>query len=410
MVAFLSEALTRLYRLEPRGIHLGLDRVRRAASLLGNPERHFTTVQIAGTNGKGTVAALLAHAGGASGRRVGLFTSPHLHRFSERIRVGGREVGNALLAAHLETVLGLSDARPELCLTFFEIATLTAWSVFREVEVELAVLEVGLGGRLDATSVAEPILTAITSIGLDHTAILGDSLAQIAEEKAGIARPGVPLVVGRLPEKARAVVQRKAEVVGAPLRVLGRDFSRLQGVHPPWPGGHQADNTAIAYELFRLLEGEDDEEVRCTFVKSLSSVKWPGRFEVVEGSPRYILDCAHNLEATLALLTSLRESGERPDVLVFGALRDKPAAAMLEILRPVARRTVLVPPPIARRQDPSCLASSGDVVCGTVTEGLARARRMAGKDGCVLVTGSVFTVGAARGEICVETSDPPIGL
>ncbi len=410
MVVSLPTVLSRLYRLESRGVKLGLDRVRAAAARLGNPERRFTVVQIAGTNGKGTVAAILAHAARISGRHVGLFTSPHLHRFSERIRIDGREVEGDLLASHLGAVLSLSEGRPELGLTFFEIATLTAWLVFREVGVELAVLEVGLGGRLDATSAAEPTLTAITSIGLDHTSILGNSLAQIAGEKAGIARQGVPLVVGRLPEEAEAVVHTTAETVGVPLRVLGRDFTRLRGVQAPWPGGHQADNTAIAFELYRLLAMEDEGAARRTFVESLSGVAWPGRFEIIDGSPRFILDCAHNLEASLALVASIRESGERPDVMVFGALRDKPAEEMLEALRPMVRETILVPPPIPRAQDPSLLAAPGDVVCGTVPEGLARARRIAGRDGCVLVTGSIFTVGAARGEIRDEISDSPIGL
>ena len=188
--------LEKLYTLSSKGIVLGLGRVRRASARLGSPERAFRSVQVAGTNGKGTVSTLLAGALSASGLRTGLFTSPHLHRFTERIRIDGQEIAPERLLPHLEGVFSIMVTFEDLSLTFFEVATLAAFLAFRASKVDAAVLEVGLGGRLDATSIADPELTAVTSIGFDHTAFLGNTLSDIANEKAAIARKGVPLVPG----------------------------------------------------------------------------------------------------------------------------------------------------------------------------------------------------------------------
>ncbi len=413
------QTLKRLYALSKRGVTLGLERVRRAASLLGDPQKDLLSVQIGGTNGKGTASAVLAHALSYAGLKAGLFTSPHLHRFSERIRIDGREAPPEVLAAQLERVLDLNDAYPDIALSFFEVATLTALLIFKEARVEVAVLEVGLGGRLDATSVAEPALTAITSIGLDHTALLGDTEEQIAVEKAGIARPGVPLALGSLSKEALGAVEKVAADRGAKLLVIHRDFQIPQGLRLPWPGPHQVENVAIAAELYRLLQERHRTLRPEAFAEAVPTVFWPGRFErIAWRGLTWILDCAHNLQAAEALAKTVRDFGVKPDVLLFGALRDKPAAKMLDLYRSLVERIVLMPPPIDRAQDPAAIAKEGDLTAADADEALAFALREASdlkdknasRQAAVLVTGSIFTVAAIRERLLGEKADPPVGL
>jgi dihydrofolate synthase / folylpolyglutamate synthase len=402
--------LNRLYAHSKRGVTLGLDRVRLAAFLLGNPERDLLSVQIGGTNGKGTASATLAHALTYSGLKTGLFTSPHLHRFSERIRIDGKEAPPNILGPHLERVLNLNDEHKELSLSFFEIATLAALLTFKEARVDVAVLEVGLGGRLDATTVAEPRLTAVTSVAFDHTALLGNTEEQIAAEKAGIARPGASMVLGALSQKALAVAKTVARDKGVAVSVIHRDFFVPVGLVPPWPGRHQLENVAIAAELYRLLGEMDDRILPAAFAEALPTVFWPGRFEIVQARHRWILDCAHNLQAAQALARTVRESGEKIGVLLFGALRDKPAKEMLEIYRPLVKSVVLMPPPIDRAENPASLALPGDIVTADATEAGAAADREADAHGTVLVTGSIFTVAKVRELLLDEPADPPVGL
>ena len=403
-------ALDRLYGLSSKGIELGLDRVRRAAVALESPEKGILCVQVAGTNGKGTVSTLLAHALASSGLKTGLFTSPHLHRFSERIQIDGKEITQAALLPHLEAVLALTEPPVSIPLTFFETATLAALSAFRVSAVEAAVLEVGLGGRLDATSIVSPVLAAVTSIGFDHTAFLGSTLDRIAQEKAAIARPGAPLVLGRLSDEALWAALASADRIGASPRVIDRDFSLPDDIIPPWPGQHQRDNTAIAFELYRLFLDGDPRFSETHFRTALEIIRLPGRFEVLETRPRVILDGAHNLEAIEALCRALDDRGEAPDVLLFGVLTDKPAGQMLARLRPRVGGVVLVPPPVHRALDPRILAEPGDTVCDTIDSGIARAMDLAAQEGTILVTGSMFTAGAVRGRLRGEPADPPIGL
>ncbi len=405
-----SDILARLYRLSGRGVRLGLDRVRAAAAELGHPQNGLRCVQIAGTNGKGSVANLVAHALRAAGLEVGLFTSPHLHRFAERVQVGGVEASSDLLGSELSRVLHVAESPGGPDLTFFEVATLAALGVFVKSHVDLAVLEVGLGGRLDATSIAMPEVCAITSVGLDHTELLGDTLASIASEKVAIARAGTPLVTGRLGSEARAVVEESAAREGAPLHMLGRDFHVSEDLPATLPGAHQRDNAAVACRLVELLGEREPRLTRGVFMDALPSARWPGRFEVIDGKPRFILDCAHNGEATEALARTLSDQGERPEVMIFGALRDKNAEKNLDILRSHVGKIVLVPPPIARALDPQTFAVPGDRVARSVKEGLSLAIDLTKRDDTILVTGSLFTVAAVRAAVLDEPTDPPIGL
>lgn len=395
--------LGRVYGLAPGGIRLGLDRVRAAAAALGDPQQRIgTVVQITGTNGKGSVACLVASAARAAGLRVGLFTSPHLHRFTERFRLDGRETDPWVLAAPLERALALAPAHS---LSFFEVACLAAFELFAAACTDLAVLEVGLGGRLDATSIANPAVTAITSVGLDHTELLGDTLTAVAREKAAIARSGVLLVLGALPAEALAEAERIAATAGAPVRRT--DPGDVAGIPCPWPGSHQRGNLAVAHGVFGELRRLDGRLASEHFIRGAARARWPGRYEIVEAEGRrFVLDGAHNLEAARALAAALDERGERPDALVFGALRGKPVDTMLELLAPRARELLLAPPPLGRAFDPMEFAPRfGARVLPSVGAALEAA---AGP--LTLVTGSLFTVAEARRLLLDEPSDPPVGL
>jgi dihydrofolate synthase / folylpolyglutamate synthase len=400
--------LERLYQLAPRGAELGLERMRAACARFGHPEREFETVHVAGTNGKGSVCAMTAAMVSASARLVGLYTSPHLCRFAERIQVDGRNVEQALLARTIGDVL---DGAPEL--TFFEAATLSAFIIFASLDVELAVVEVGLGGRLDATNVLPcPRATAITRIALDHTERLGHTLAAIAREKAGIIKPDVPLVVGPLEPDSMAEVTRIARTMQAPVTFAADDLElrAIVDAHPPaLIGAHQIENALVASALAQTLDlGRD------AIAAGLGAVCWPGRLEVIatqEG--QVLLDAAHNPDGvrTLAGWLEARGAPSGRVALVFGAMADKDYAAMLCSLAPLAAHRVYVAPEGRKAADPAVLArlAPGTPV-SSVSEGLRCARDRVGSDGLVVVTGSIYLVGAARADLLGLERDPPVAL
>lgn len=411
--------MARLRAVRSQGVLLGLDRVRLALDRLGAPERRVPAVHIAGTNGKGSVAAMTDAILRRAGWKTGLFTSPHLVRFTERIRIAGVEVDG--------DVLGRLDgelAATGVPLTYFEVATVLAFLAFAEAGVELAVLETGLGGRLDATSVCHPLACAITSIALDHQAILGHSLAEIAVEKAGIAKPGVPLILGPLPPEAEASVLREAAAACAPVRRAGIDYPPAP-IAPALSGAHQRANAAIAVALARAAAANlgrplADGDV----VAGLAEVRWPGRLERI--APDVLLDCAHNVEGARALAAALPETTRR--ILVTSIVRDKDAASMLAVLAPHFDRVVVtrstsdraIPPVELAALVGSTRGGGRDVVCvDDPVVALAEARRTAGPpaaeptgDRLVVVAGSIFLVGAVRAHllagypVTAEASDP----
>jgi dihydrofolate synthase/folylpolyglutamate synthase len=400
--------LERLYGLAPRGALLGLERVRSATAHFGHPERRFASLHIAGTNGKGSVAAMVAAMAVEAGARTGLYTSPHLSRFHERIQVDGKPVAEDVLVPVIEQVL---DACPEL--TFFEIVTVAAFHVFARLGVELAIVEVGLGGRLDATNVLEvPLATAITRVSLDHTEYLGSTLASIAREKAGIVKPGVPLVVGPLVPEALAEVLACAESVGAPVRLTDRNTELAAFVerHPPrLDGAHQRDNAKIAVALAREARLSDR-----AIAEGLRRVEWHGRLETIRSKDGdVLLDAAHNADGAAALAAALRQKNLAPSsvALVFGSMADKDYRAMLASLAPLASHRVYVAPEGRRAADPAAMA---EVARGTVAtrldEALSVGRKAVGTSGLVVVTGSIFLVGAARARLLGLPRDPPIAL
>jgi dihydrofolate synthase/folylpolyglutamate synthase len=370
------------------GQKFGLETIQSLCEGLGHPERAYTTFLIAGTNGKGSVAAYLDHALRAAGRRVGRYTSPHLVRVNERIVVGGREIEDHELAAALARVQAVV-AQP----TYFEALTAAAFDHFRAAGVDVAVLEVGMGGRLDATNVADPLVSAIVSIDFDHQAYLGTTLGAIAHEKAGVLRPGRVTVVGPLPDEAMAAVNAQAAVVGAHIRVASEEGPRLDA---PLPGAHQRDNRLVAV---RVLEAAAEAGFAIDLeaaTAGLAGTQWPGRLQWIPGEVPLLLDGAHNIAGARALAAYLDARGE-PFVLLFGAMRDKAFADMAAILFPRAREVVLTMPPVARAATADELLAvaprTGHAV-PDVGAALALACRRAHGVGPVVVAGSLYLVGA----------------
>jgi dihydrofolate synthase/folylpolyglutamate synthase len=411
----LRDALRDLYARVPLGARLDLGPMRAACARFGHPERAFDAVHVAGTNGKGSTCALVESVARACGKRTGMYTSPHLCRFAERIRVGGAPLDDDALVDVLGGVLRLA---PEL--SFFETATLAAFVAFREAKVDVAIVEVGLGGRLDATNVLpSPCAAAITRIAFDHMDRLGATLEAIAREKAGIAKPGLDVLLGGgMPAPVRAAIDEVCRDAGATTSCVDDDPSLREAVAGLAVRVAPYAPLDLAYALGRRV-GATDEACR----RGLASAVWPGRYESVRSDAGVVLlDAAHNPDGTEALVRAVATSGVpgvakgAPRALVFGALADKASAEMLAILAPAFERRVYVAPPIvgfAGRgpTDPHDLARAhGGTVAPTVARALELARGQVGASGLVVVCGSIFLVGEARALLMGLERDPPVAL
>ena len=415
-----------LTSLKPLGIRLGLDRVQRALEALGSPHDRLRAVTIAGTNGKGSTAAFLASAVHQAGYRVGLYTSPHLVSVTERIRVGGTAIlahELARWAAEVRRVVEGGPGRAGIPLTFFEALTVMAIAYFAEREVDLAILEVGMGGRLDATAVVPPLVTVVTPIAMDHQAYLGDSLEAICSEKAGIMRPQVPLVTAETGALFRTVLGPRAYMLRAATRRVGVDFvyrwlpqgfryrgwmHRLGPVRLGLRGVHQGLNASLACATAEVLCDNGFHLKAAAVAEGLQRARHPGRLDYREPRldgrgrawPALLLDGAHNVAAARVLAPQVPAFlEERPRVMLFAARDDKDAEAMLDELLPVVDEVILTTveggqiglPKLARR-----LARSSEVPLTFEPDpgvALELARRHAGPDGGVLVTGSLYLVG-----------------
>jgi dihydrofolate synthase/folylpolyglutamate synthase len=412
--AALARALQDLYARVPLGMRLGLEAMRAACTRAGNPELSFEVAHVAGTNGKGSTCAMIESMVRAAGKKTGLYTSPHLCRFAERIRIDGEPISDAPLADVLERALELGPK-----LSFFEVATLAAFLAFRDANVEVAILEVGIGGRLDATNVVpKPRITAVTRVAFDHMDRLGDTLEAIAREKAGIAKPGVPLVLGPMAPEVRAAALEVALAAGALPILLGDDPDAVARESLPigLRGAYQQDNARIAARVAREL-GASEVARR----EGLARTSWPGRFERVEveaGPYRgsWLLDGAHNPDGARALVLSLADEAARgapaPGAMVFGALVDKAWPEMLEVLAEVPCARVYVAPKGRAAADPALLAERvAGRVGGSLEEGLRAARAAAGSPASpVVVCGSLYLVGEARALLLGLEMDPPVAL
>jgi dihydrofolate synthase / folylpolyglutamate synthase len=385
-----EEMLGQLLGAARFGVRFGLERMRAALDALGAPDRALGRVAlVGGTNGKGSTAAMLALMLTRHGLRAGLFTSPHLARFTERIRIDGREVDRAALAGRYRRMARVMPAD----LTFFEQATVLGMMTFAEEGTEAVVLEVGMGGRLDATNAAEPEVSVVTGVALDHQEVLGADLAAIAREKAGIFRAGRPAVIGSGGEpEAVPVLEAEARARGASVVRVGCDA--------PWPlalaGAHQLCNAACAIAAARAL-GLSAEAQRA----GLAEVRWPGRLERIGD---VVLDAAHNPQAAGALARAL--AGEEY-VLVAGVSSDKDLAGVLRPLVAPARAVVLTQAPSARAAPVAALAAVAPEAEREpdFRAALARARALA-RGATVVVCGSIFLAGAVRALLTGEEVDP----
>ncbi|MEX0980394.1 MAG: Mur ligase family protein [Gemmatimonadota bacterium] len=427
-----SDALAvRLFPALGQGVEFGLERIRAVLAEVGNPHERYPTLHIGGTNGKGSVASVIASVLGAAGLRVGLYTSPHLCSFRERVQVAGRPAETAtFLAAADELRPAMVRHEP----TFFEAATALAFKVFELEAVDVAVVEVGLGGRLDATNVIHPLVSAVTNVALDHAEYLGTDLASIAGEKAAIAKPGVPLLTCVREPELLDVFRRTAEERGASFHPMhpaeevrqvevaagGTAFTLdtvwgALALSTPLAGAHQAANAALAVRVLEHLPESlrpDADAVR----RGLSSVRWPGRVQIERvGGRTWVFDVAHNAAGVRALAEALEQLAlPRPLVVLTAVLGDKDWRTMLPPLFRLADRAFLTQAdsaPLARRWDP---AEAGRVVGSPppleivpdFREALARAGESAG-EGTVVVTGSCHTVGDALLALGMEPFKEP---
>jgi dihydrofolate synthase / folylpolyglutamate synthase len=416
-----SASIRWLYGLQHFGIKLGLENIRTLLASLGRPDRTFPSILVAGTNGKGSVAAMLDAVLGAHGLRTGLYTSPHLVRPNERIRIAGGDIAAAdldrLLDRLRETIeTAVRSGALETHPSFFEVMTAVALVALEERHTEAAVLEVGMGGRLDATNAVDAALSVVVTVDLDHTERLGSSLAGIAAEKAAIAKPDRTLVSGVAQEEARGVLRRVCRQVGARL-LEAREVARIEpeadgcfgvatararygGLRLSLPGEHQKENARVALvaaEAFLEPLGRDldPESVRA----ALATVRWPGRLHWIDGTPPLLLDGAHNPSGAAALAGWLEAHGGPKPVLVFAAMRDKDAAGILAPLGARVSAILLTRPSVGRAAEPETLVAAASAAATRIevvsqpAEAVRRARELAGPAGLVLVAGSLYLVG-----------------
>ncbi|MCC6187863.1 MAG: bifunctional folylpolyglutamate synthase/dihydrofolate synthase [Anaerolineales bacterium] len=438
LYSFVDYGVVRADRYAPETFNP--DRMAAFLRAVGDPHNRYPVLHVAGTKGKGSVAALCASALRAGGYCTGFYTSPHLFEFCERVQVNGEAMAREAMAEIVSRMQPLAAGYPGL--TTFELTTALAFSYFARQAVDVAVIEVGLGGRLDATNVVRPLVSVITSLSYDHTYLLGDSLAEIAAEKGGIIKPGVPVVVAPQAPEALAVLEKISSERGAPLSLVGRDWLfrpvahslegqtfevwtaeeqrqlnalRAQGHAVAWRpnqydipllGQHQVENAAVAYATLMTARGAGLPLAAQAIRDGLRSVHWPGRFEIVRRAPYLVVDGAHNADSARRVAAALRDyfPGQRV-CLIFGASADKDVAGMLaELLRPDTGVTqiILTQAVHPRAMEPETLADlarphgvPAEVVMPVATA-VALALARAGPEDVILACGSLFIVAEAR--------------
>jgi dihydrofolate synthase/folylpolyglutamate synthase len=436
LYSFVDYSLTRAFRYAPEKFDLG--RMRDFMAELGQPQESYPIIHVAGTKGKGSICALCASALHAGGYRVGLYTSPHLEDYVERIQVDDQPI------SHAELIELVDELRPKLksgtALTTFEITTALAFLYFARRGVDAAVVEVGLGGRLDATNIVSPNVAVIASISYDHTQILGNTLAEIAAEKGGIIKSGVPVVVAPQKEEARRVLEHIAEERQAPLVQVGRDYLYAQFSHSlnggqsllVWPiseqpmvdeyvesgglqeweptrlnipllGYHQVENAATAYTALQVARTHGIPINEAAIRKGFNDAWWPGRFEILQRQPPVVVDSAHNRDSALKLRLALDDYYPgQPVILVFGASEDKDVDGMFAELMPRVRQVVATRSFHPRAMEPRILVDLAHrygraaQVVETVEEAIDLAIQLAEGEAMILVAGSLFVAAAAR--------------
>jgi dihydrofolate synthase/folylpolyglutamate synthase len=413
-----DKALSYLYDLQKYGIKFGLSSTSNLLARLGNPHKNLKAVHIAGTNGKGSTAAMLSAVLTRIGMQVGLYTSPHLVRFNERFRINDQDVDDrGIMDVFLRVKEVVDEREPP---TFFEMTTAMALCLFAERGVDWAILEVGMGGRLDATNVIQPQITIINNVGLDHQEFLGFTLGRIAREKAGIIKQGVPLITAVKQPVALAVIKERCSALAAPCYRVGRQIKvrtrgkqlfsyrglkwRLDSLQLPLAGRHQVLNAATALGALEVLAQlgrlhPTKEHVQ----EGLSKTRWPGRLERFSEDPPVLLDGAHNNAGIVSLRKALQEEyAYKRLIIVLGIMADKDLWGMLHRLAPVADHIILTRPRYERAAEPESLREmAGEFANRTelirsVRQALKRAMTMATSEDLVVVTGSLYFIGEVK--------------
>ncbi|MDA8141967.1 MAG: bifunctional folylpolyglutamate synthase/dihydrofolate synthase [Desulfobacteraceae bacterium] len=413
-----KDCLEKMFRLHRFGIKLGLDTIRAMLAALGNPQDHFQCIHIAGTNGKGSVAAMLSTILKTAGYKVGRYTSPHLESFNERICINDEPIDDACVVRSCQRSMAVQGLERQP--TFFEFTTAMALDEFSRHQVQWAVIETGMGGRLDATNILTPALSIITNISLEHRNYLGRDIATIAGEKAGIIKPGVPVITGVHQQAARKAIERQALVNQATVYWYGKEFRsrrastgrfHYNGVRNSWRGlqlgligDHQIENTSLVLAACEQLMAQGSVNLTEDHIRSgIKNTRWPGRLEVVLSEPLVILDGAHNLMSARVLGRHLsRYYNNRKITLVVGILDDKPYRNILKDLLAPCHRVIITQPKIDRAIPAPRLASVAATlhpqieIKEDVGAALIHALTTCGNDEVICVAGSLYVVGEAK--------------
>ncbi|MFZ2445345.1 MAG: folylpolyglutamate synthase/dihydrofolate synthase family protein [Syntrophobacteraceae bacterium] len=418
MLSTYRESLDYLYGLQKNGIKFGLNCTENILARVGNPHRKLRFIHIAGTNGKGSTAAMLANILQGLGLKTGLYTSPHLVRFTERFRMDGREVSAERILDVFAKVRSIIDnSQPP---TFFEVTTAMAFLYFAEEEADWVIAETGLGGRLDATNVIHPEVCVITNIGFDHQEYLGATLATIAREKAGIIKDGVPLVTGALQPVVQGILKTTCMHRKAPLYRFKSDFRvrrnsdgsfQYSGIGRQWPalrlnliGAHQRGNAALAIAAAEVLETKGLVSLDQAVVeRALGEVSWPARLEVLDTNPTVVLDGAHNAQGAESLRDSLKQCFEYERLhLVLGIMADKDIRGILRRLLPLAQTAIFTQPRYVRAANPEELRRMArpyiqrHYVIPDPASAIAQARQLAGPRDLICIAGSLYFAGEVK--------------
>jgi dihydrofolate synthase/folylpolyglutamate synthase len=415
-----QKTLDYLYGLDKFGMIFGLTQEERILNAIGNPHREIQAIHIGGTNGKGSTAAMMGSILQKEGYRVGLYTSPHLSRFTERIKVNGKEIEEeevAALTGWMRKEIEAAGITPPF--TFFDFTTAMALHHFKEKLVDLAILEVGLGGRLDSTNVIDPLISVITNIAKDHEAYLGKSILKIAREKAGIIKKGRPLITAATQPSVLHLFSKVCEEMGSPYYRVGKEFRyrraedegfhyegldrKLWGIHLNLKGFHQIMNATTALGAMEVLEDLGYRVSTEAMIDGLKEVDWPGRLEMVSSSPKVILDGAHNPAGALVLKECLEKEFQYHHlILLIGIMKDKDIQPMLHLLAPLADHIILTKPHTDRAAPPSvlkkALGENGEKaeIVEDFKEAIKRGLLLTQEKDLFCITGSLYTVGEAR--------------
>ncbi len=425
-----ADSIEYLYNLQKYGIKLGLDNIRTLMSLFNNPQKDFLSVHVAGTNGKGSTSAMIASMLQASGLKVGLFTSPHLVSFTERVRINNEKISEQDVVGLTDEIRKAISKTDDFSPTFFEVVTTIGFLYFKRNNIDIAIIETGMGGRLDATNVIKPEVSVITNISYDHKEFLGNALKEIAGEKAGIIKEGIPVVTSRQDKSAMQVLRKKADEQGSEIFEYGKDFSavlkeedingcvfdyqgeaKINNLWMPLIGRHQMFNAASALKAVEILSkrlpdmsGLSPDVMRT----GLETVKWPGRLEFVSYNPPILIDGAHNPDASAVLADSLKRlflKKYNRMILILGVMADKDIEGILSPLLPLASQIICTVPNYSRAESPQRLADravsmgyknihTAPAVMKAIE--LAKSKIKDAKSDLILITGSLYTIGEVK--------------